>query len=333
MVSATRFHPVGLSAFYFISIRSCWCQDCGFCSCFEERGDLYHSKTVDSAPASKNEAIYIIQFAGDPLATYKGTTPGFAATNPGAAGTRKLEYDSATSQKYITHLRQQRQNKISLIEAATGRPVTIIHHYDTAFNGIAVRLSGTEATTVATLSGILRVEKDREIKNSRNSTGGTSHTASVTGIALNHSLFIPALLLTFTLMWAAWRRKISSWRWVLASTSLVILTTACSGGDSHNEIRLESPDGVSCSPGAAWIGAPGVWDGSSTDGLPATMGEGIVIGIIDSGISPHSPSFAALGDDGYEHHNPRGKYYGVCDPDNAELYNPNFPCNEKLIGA
>jgi len=152
-------------------------------------------------------------------------------------------------------------------------------------------------------------------------------------MALNHILFIPALLLTFTLLWAAWRRKVSSWRWILASTSLVILTTACGGGDSHNEIRLESPDGTACSPGAAWIGAPGVWDGSSTGTLPATMGEGIVVGIIDTGISPHSPSFAAIGDDGYEHHTPRGKYYGVCDPDNTELYNPNFPCNEKLIGA
>nr|WP_255722567.1 S8 family serine peptidase [Ectothiorhodospira lacustris] len=63
------------------------------------------------------------------------------------------------------------------------------------------------------------------------------------------------------------------------------------------------------------------------------MGEGIVVGVIDSGINPHSPSFAQVGDDGYEHDNPRGRFYGVCDPGNVRLYNPNFPCNNKLIGA
>jgi uncharacterized repeat protein (TIGR01451 family) len=82
--------------------------------------------------------------------------------------------------------------------------------------------------------------------------------------------------------------------------------------------------------GPAWIRAPGIWDGSAT-GLPGTKGEGIVVGIIDSGINTDHPSFADIGGDGYDHTNPLGSgiYKGWC--------NAGFPglatCNDKLIGV
>lgn len=87
-------------------------------------------------------------------------------------------------------------------------------------------------------------------------------------------------------------------------------------------------DQVHTDAGPAWIGAPTVWNGT-----PGTKGEGIVVGIIDTGINPYSLSFANIGADGYVHSNPRGKFYGVCDPANISLYDPTFPCNNKLIGA
>jgi uncharacterized repeat protein (TIGR01451 family) len=80
--------------------------------------------------------------------------------------------------------------------------------------------------------------------------------------------------------------------------------------------------------GPDWIGAPGIWDGSATGGLPGTKGEGIIVGIIDTGINHDHPSFAATGGDGYVHTNPlgSGNYLGYC------VDNPGF-CNDKLIGA
>ncbi|MCB8987670.1 MAG: S8 family serine peptidase [Ardenticatenaceae bacterium] len=92
--------------------------------------------------------------------------------------------------------------------------------------------------------------------------------------------------------------------------------------------------------GPAWIGAPGIWDGSAT-GDAGTKGEGIIVGVIDTGIDPWNPSFAATGGDGYTHTNPfgTGNYVGVCDPTNTSpppgvvAYDPTFPCNDKLIGA
>jgi subtilisin family serine protease len=85
--------------------------------------------------------------------------------------------------------------------------------------------------------------------------------------------------------------------------------------------------------GPAWIGAPGIWDGSTT-GLPGTKGEGVIVGILDSGINHDHPSFAEVGpSDGYVHVNPNGAgtFLGWCDPSNPN-YIAGF-CNDKLIGA
>ncbi|HVM17576.1 MAG TPA: S8 family serine peptidase [Gaiellaceae bacterium] len=81
--------------------------------------------------------------------------------------------------------------------------------------------------------------------------------------------------------------------------------------------------------GPEWIGAPGVWSGSDTGGVAGTKGEGVVVGVIDTGINHDHPSFAEVGPvDGYVHRNPRGRFYGACDPVlGAPL------CNDKLIGA
>ncbi len=93
------------------------------------------------------------------------------------------------------------------------------------------------------------------------------------------------------------------------------------------------------SNGPAWIGADTVWDGTANGTL--TQGEGVIVGVIDTGIDPWNPSFLDVGDDGYDHTNPlgAGNYVGVCDSTNTSPpagispYDATFPCNDKLIGA
>jgi subtilisin family serine protease len=75
--------------------------------------------------------------------------------------------------------------------------------------------------------------------------------------------------------------------------------------------------------GPAWVGAEAVWQGLG--GLPPTRGEGVVVGIIDSGINEQHPSFAATDSDGYAHVNPRGRFFGQCQQAPSR-------CNAKLIG-
>ncbi|QSX36354.1 S8 family serine peptidase [Shewanella sedimentimangrovi] len=60
----------------------------------------------------------------------------------------------------------------------------------------------------------------------------------------------------------------------------------------------------------------------------ANKGEGVVVGILDTGINSDHPSFAATAGDGYVHSNPRGRFYGDCEkPEFADM------CNDKLIGV
>ncbi len=86
--------------------------------------------------------------------------------------------------------------------------------------------------------------------------------------------------------------------------------------------------------GPQLIGADNVWTGTA----PATgtgFGEGVVIGILDTGANFDHPSFAAVGGDAYAHTNPlgAGNYLGVCDPSNTEQYIADYTCNDKIIGG
>lgn len=77
----------------------------------------------------------------------------------------------------------------------------------------------------------------------------------------------------------------------------------------------------------AFIGADKLWNGSATGGLPGVKGEGIIVGVIDSGIWPEHPSFA---DDG-SFPAPPATWGGECTQpaDNSLAYT----CNNKLIGV
>lgn len=82
--------------------------------------------------------------------------------------------------------------------------------------------------------------------------------------------------------------------------------------------------------GPGFIGAPSIWNGDTTSGA-STAGEGIIVGIIDSGINWASPGFAAVSPgDSYTHINPNGTgtFLGNCRAGFVDAGR----CNDKLIG-
>lgn len=76
---------------------------------------------------------------------------------------------------------------------------------------------------------------------------------------------------------------------------------------------------------------PSVWADTSFAGSPnGIKGEGMLIGVIDTGINSQHPSFAPTGDDGYTVQNPlgSGNYLHDCEVDEFA-----YLCNDKLIGV
>lgn len=82
--------------------------------------------------------------------------------------------------------------------------------------------------------------------------------------------------------------------------------------------------------GPEHIGAGGVWDGSAIANEGKYTGEGMLVGILDTGINTEHPSFAAKDGEGYFHTNPlgSGNFLGEC-----SLAEFAQKCNDKLIGV
>ena len=89
-------------------------------------------------------------------------------------------------------------------------------------------------------------------------------------------------------------------------------------------IRRDEVRKIETYAGPSWVGAGEIWSGDAT-GVGA-KGEGVVIGVIDTGINWSHPSFSHLAKDGYVHSNPLGFYLGLCGL-------PEVQCNDKLIGV
>ncbi|WP_144210725.1 S8 family peptidase [Shewanella donghaensis] len=80
--------------------------------------------------------------------------------------------------------------------------------------------------------------------------------------------------------------------------------------------------------GPKHIGSDGLWSGSAAD--DKYKGEGIVVGVLDTGINSDHPSFAAVAGDGYTHQMPARyeNYLGDCEKTEFASM-----CNDKLIGV
>ncbi|NYE36382.1 putative repeat protein (TIGR01451 family) [Nocardioides cavernae] len=110
--------------------------------------------------------------------------------------------------------------------------------------------------------------------------------------------------------------------------------------DGVTAVQVDFERELTTDRGPEWIGAPEIWEGTEVPaGFEGNRGEGVVVGILDSGINPDNPSFADVvpagqGGDGYDHTNPlgAGTYLGMCDPDNEDQYVADWGCNDKLIG-
>ncbi|MFC1849461.1 S8 family serine peptidase [candidate division CSSED10-310 bacterium] len=298
----------------------------------------------ETSSQSSDPATYIIILEDQPVASYRGGIPGFPATSPAVTGEKKINFKDPKTIAYRDYLTIKRLEILETMNVTLKRSIHVVHEYDIATNGMAVLISASEAEQIARLPGIKHI-KQEEIyqlqskalpvmtKTGQTKKGGIFFNSSISGISLLGAwcLFMVNILVVAT------GKKVN--RKFLVFTLIILMVSMgavyCSQSDDDDDDDNDddsTDDTIPHSLSAGWIGAEGIWTGTTTGGLPGTMGEGIVIAILDTGITPEHPVFAEVGYNGYSHTNPHNQYHGVCNP-NEENYDPNFPCNNKLIGA
>ena len=181
---------------------------------------------TDSLVINESSSVYIIKFAEPGLLYNSGQNRAFEATTPQATGSRKLNARSAAAMQYRDYLKTQQNFYLSQIAAKTGRTVVPTHRYDVTMNGIAARLSASEAKELSTIPGIVSVEA---------------------------------------------------------------------------EVIYE----INTDAGPGFIGAPAIWGGTATPTGAGSRGQGVVVGVFDSGANQDHPSFTNDASCGFTPANPK----------------------------
>lgn len=178
-------------------------------------------------------------------------------------------------------------------------------------------ISGLQATQQTLQSNVAAKKKSKKIAKEANVARYLAHLEKTQNDAVSS---INQVIKTNV-------KPVLNYRWALNGFS-VEMTAAQAEKAAHapgvKRIYKDQVHQLQTDTGPAFIGADKVWQGTAT-GVEA-KGEGVLVGIIDSGINTDNDSFKATGDDGYTHINPFSGYLGDCEQD-ASL------CNDKLVGV
>lgn len=329
---------------------------------------------------SQASGTYIVVLKEAPLAMYAGGLPGLAPTSLKATGEIKLNAQSAASQAYLGYLAERRQSVIQTANQLLGRPLAISYEYGATLVGFATTLTPAEADLLAGLADVASVEKETisypltdagpswigapeiwggpwEAIQYQAMASGANEVPPVTTDAtataeftynyytneLHYQIHVDNPdAVNFTAMHihngAVGVNGPVVYNFGLTATNETSFSVAGSTTLSDENEGLLA-NGLLYVNAHSTTNASGEIRGQIE--LVGSLGEGVLVGIIDTGIDPWNPSFLEVGGDGYMHTNPlgTGEYLGVCDPANTAppsgvvAYDPTFPCNDKLIGA
>ncbi|GIH20650.1 hypothetical protein Raf01_88220 [Rugosimonospora africana] len=233
--------------------------------------------------------LYIVQLAEAPVTTYSGGVPGLAGTRPQQG--QRLEPESTAAQAYRRHLDATR----AAVVAAAG--VTTAEVYTTAFNGFSAKLTARQVATLRADKRVRAVTASQKVASAAGTPAPetTGLSSAPTSLALTTPVPSPPPPTP------------------PASTA----PTQSNGGSGTilpDPRKLGSPRFGTPKPAAPKAGAPK--PGGAT-------GTGMVIGVLDTGIWPDSPSFA-------KQMPAPANWHGACQTGPMWVA---ADCNGKIVGA
>ena len=110
-------------------------------------------KSQQAAANQYTAGRYLVTFADAPVAEYSGNVKGFPASR--AAAGKKLNAHSAAAQKWQKHLTSTHDAALAKVGA------TKIYDYTVTNNGVATRLSASQALKLSLQPGVIHLEKDQ----------------------------------------------------------------------------------------------------------------------------------------------------------------------------
>jgi subtilisin family serine protease len=301
--------------------------------------------------AAQPQQHYIVQLAGQAIAV--------ASDSLGQAKNSKLNSQAPAIKHYKNALAQSRRSSLQQIQQLLGHTPPILASYDTVFHGVLLELSAQEAQQIKQIPSVLKVYRDQAHQLSSDSgprlIGANSiHQASTTGFfaatLLAQNLAIPTnstltgraqlrldpnsqqLQINIQLNGSAGTAQLIR----LHDSSILASLPSNNSNSYQNSITLSTSDQNLLHHDGLFLRINTAQHPNGAIGgvVSGYRGEGVVIGVIDSGINMQHPSFAEIGGDGYRHLNPNGQgnFLGACNPSNP-YHHPSIICNNKLIGA
>ncbi|WP_329280569.1 S8 family serine peptidase [Streptomyces sp. NBC_01451] len=248
------------------------------------------------------DGIYIVKLRGQSVAGYGGDLPGLKRTAP-AAG-RRLDAASATVEKYVAYLDDRREQ---VLDAVPG--VETLYDYSYTFNGFAAELTGRQAAKLASTPGVVAVTRNTVAQLTSTAPG---HGPTADGRAETHL------------------RTVADGRGRAEATDPAPTAAARTPRTPDSKTpRTARPAQFPDIPRLLGLsGGKGLW---AKAGGPAHAGEGVIVGVVDTGVDPSNPMFAALPEPRPDAEAIAKKWHGDCDPGQDPAR--KVTCNNKVIGA
>ncbi|WP_298442284.1 S8 family serine peptidase [uncultured Ferrimonas sp.] len=125
---------------------------------FEVLSYTQNHKPETRQAINQSRSRFIVQLADQPLATYQGNVPGFAAT--AASGSDKIQLQSPAAASYRQHLiGLQKQFQSDLRQRLPNAKVE--RNFQTVFNGMSIHAPGVSMAQIAAMPGVAAVYPER----------------------------------------------------------------------------------------------------------------------------------------------------------------------------